>query len=135
MEKKIAIKVENGREFKALMGYYESMGWQRSTKSCACIQPNDSLFCIIEYGCNWCAIDESNTIAYRNHDVISFATFATLIGIDLPPNEIIVQSKYCTFTVTPEFVYQNWINGAGSITTQILEELYTAYKSLQSLNG
>lgn len=79
---KVAIEVNNEREFKLLMEHYESKGWSEHIKY---NHPNfGTTHHIIEYSDGYLRIDESNIIATVQYKIISFSDFAAEVGIKVP---------------------------------------------------
>jgi len=89
---KIAIKVHNEYEIGFLMGVYKLKG----------LFPHDEKekefskeFCIIPYEeTNWSKLPESNKLAYREYEVVSFETWAHLSDIDVPKCIVFNQGNY-----------------------------------------
>lgn len=130
MENKIAIKVENEREFKALMEHYKSKGW---VKNHGASEKFHIHYPWIQY-CDMCDAVHGNS---EFDLVLPFETFASIAGIQLPPNEIIIEiNQVYKAVVTNGNV--KFIGACGAevglywLSSEHIREIHTA---MQSLNG
>lgn len=82
LDGKVAIQVNNEREFKLLMEHYESKGWKEHPKYN--IHGFGSTHHVIEYNDSYLRMDESNIFATIQYNVIPFADFAKEVGITPP---------------------------------------------------
>lgn len=125
--KQIAIKVENKRQFDALMTHYDEKGWKNFNE---CL-PNElmgkwNIPAIIQYHDRFGAYKENQI----SHTVIDFDTFSQLTGVKVV-NEIAV--KLLNNSVANVFEHHIEFNGSpvDRLEALELEKIYTAYKSLQ----
>lgn len=126
---KIAIQVKNKAEFEALMQHYESKGWKH--QSATTITYN-SVWYIIGYEDKYerFALDYDEAMNYKT---LTFHEFSQLTGVVAKVEDIIIEKNYAVFKVNSFGVFQNWSNGVyGAITADTLEEIYTAFKALNT---
>ncbi len=127
METKIAIKVNNELEFKALMKHYGSKGFKWSSNELAT-------------GKEYYRISHGNgLIEYRNmfshnlcnngldYTIIDFPIFAAIAGIEVV-NEVVIDMKSVSAVVNKDGVFFN--GRVNCIDGVKLTEIYTVYKSL-----
>lgn len=138
MEKKkeLAIRVETQKQFEALMCHYASKGYHRNHyHTGGKCSPEKALFNIIVHGNNWLTMDESNTFATRQYEIISFTNFAALTGIELPKDEVVIEiSAHKLKAIVSQgglvLTYGDYTSNNIGITASELDEIYTAYKSI-----
>lgn len=129
--KQIAIKVENKRQFDALMKHYDEKGWESWSgvrpKKHVDISPN-----VILYS------DEFNFDKHvffsEDYTIIDFDTFSLLTGVKVADGIELKFSQLVTGKVTKDRIdfYANGENHAISfLDKKDIEEIYTAINSLQ----
>ena len=134
MEKKIAIRVNNEREFKALMEHYAQKGLTPGNKFG--LNELEYNSCIaIGYGNSFSSIySEAELLIYT---ILTFPQLASITGIKLPPSEIILnlsglpQISVTANGATIGIQDESYLGSCLHLDIKDIEELYTAYKSLQ----
>jgi len=136
--KAIAIKVESEREFKALMQHYGSNNWHWCTgelaNNCVCWNEVSNGNRLIEYNDKF-----SHNIINdgQNKTILTFPQFASIAGIALPPNEIIIEipngaTKAFVTKDRVDFKADGVHSGIYWLSANDIREIHTA---MQSLNG
>lgn len=137
MKNKIAIKVNNKREFECVKDYLinKKISWGDNKDFDASIlefEPD-------EFGFEYFVLGDKNGIYrldggnYKSSDgeLISFNAFAQIAGIEVKNEVVIGLGKFETAVVKQDGVYIKDGSGVLYIDENILEEIYTSYKSLQ----
>lgn len=132
MKKKVCIKVENEREFNALMKYYgEVKGWAPW---------NDSYTCE-NFPYKWMSGQNANYVGFCDkfcaysgdigYTIIPFAHLAAIEGIEVEPEPVFIGFTDCSATIHPTRVD---IKGRdlNSLYFDEVERLYKAVKDYQS---
>lgn len=126
---KIAIRVENKREFEAVVCKMAENGWgdapslkMRYAKVWPLITYHDGFYC---------SVDE-HPLVLPDYTIITFQEFALISGVKVAPSEVVLKLDNEVYKVTPHEVYVD-LDGRQIlyIADSILEKIYEAYKSLQ----
>lgn len=141
MEKKnVVIKVENEREYRALMKYYDTKGWtwihgkEATIKSHAFCEGDGRDRKYIEFNDRF----SSDASARTDEFVVPFAHLAAIEGIELEPDEVVIEiNSIITAECTKDgVVFSDGHPGAKhakifKATIEQIEEIYTALKSFE----
>jgi hypothetical protein len=124
--KKLAIKVENEREYNALMKDYESKGWKWSS-GCDPLEMD-----YMDFGLKNKIIEFKNNFIYdisdKIYEVISFKAYATLTGFNYS-DEIVIEGAYGKYTVKKDGVLFH--KSESCITASDLTLIMEAFNSLK----
>lgn len=131
MEKKnVVIKVDDEREYRALMKYYDTRGWkwinnvEASSRLYVFDEGDGNPRIYIDFKCAFTSCATSND----NEIIIPFAHLAAIEGIELDP-EVTVQVGSMTATIQPFAV--SFSEPTSYICKSAIEEIYTALKSFE----
>jgi len=127
---KIAIKVSNECEFKALMEHYEGKGF-RCPVHFGKIEYSD-VYQYVPYHNDYIRHSDQSAELKRDYTIIPFPIFATIAGIEFRVEEVVIElSNGDLATVNKDGVRFNFERTTGMrITQHEFDEIYTAYKSL-----
>lgn len=119
--KKIAIKINSKAEYDALMKHFKDKCWKWCTGTIPTEEPYKRQTDITYH-------DDimHNADGALDYEVISFSTFSALTGILAEPEEVIVQCGTMDIKVTKDGIDAPCFR----LTATHLEEIYTAFKSL-----
>lgn len=131
--KPIAIKVENKRQFEALMKHYEGKGWVSHLGYP--YEKLDEVWDCHVYGDNYYRFSE-NYPFINNYNIIPFHAFAQIAGIEVK-DEIEITKNCFLIKVNKEGVYINAKEGyviseeGVMLTKETLESIYAAYQQIK----
>jgi hypothetical protein len=129
MEKKIAIKIKNERQFRILMQHYRDRGFYPGS-NCELHELDYNSCLAVGYENNFNSIYSEHEL--NKYTILNFHQFASIVGIELLPEEIMIDMEPCakeTATVTKDAV--EFSGHICQLSAYLIEEIYTAYKSLQ----
>lgn len=133
MEKKIAVKVSNQQEYDAFRKHCEEVGYYQKPNWKGTITGYSEQFHILTYENNW--LSYATVYEYLDsYEIISFPTFAKLKGIEMPKNEVIIETTFFDVKIYKSEV-QFKLKGKPTgfiFTHQEITEIYTALKSLEN---